>query len=186
MKEYKCTLENINLKGFLKESIAAGKKIMSVPAFLVDDISKFDFDECFDEYEEASVEEIYNEFLTGKHLFVLFSDGGVNYPDVACIDGEVYQTIDEMEEEEYFDEEGAPEGFVFTNKLRLGETSSIGYLLTYADGAVTIQSAQFYLDATGGLGPNSFAHLIRYSAIELREDVEVFEQPLEDYLKRFV
>ena len=179
-------MNDFNLVDFLDTSIKEGKNFLGVPAFLVDNLAEFDFDEVFDSYEDASISEMINYLIEGKYLFVTFSDCGVNNPDVACIDGGEYQMIEKDEEEEYFDEEGAPEDFVFTDNLFLGETSSIGYLLTYSNGEISIESAQFYVDATNGLGPCDMAHLIRYSSIEPREDVEVFEKPMEMYLKQFI
>jgi hypothetical protein len=181
MKKLTLSIEEFKLKEFLEETLNEGKAFISVPVFLVDNIEKFDFDTCFDEYEETNVEELHEDFTSGKYLFAAFSDCGVNYPDVACIDGEVYQTIERSEVEEYFDEEGAPADFVFTDKLYLGEISSLGYLLKIHDNQVTIQSAQFYVDAMGTGGP-----VATYSRIEIREDVEVFEEPMQEYINKFI
>lgn len=184
MKELKLELSRFKLKDFIDVSMKRGKDFLNVPAFLVTNISEFDFDDCYDKYEKASLDFIYNDLLSGKYLFVTFSDCGANYPNVGCIDGEEYQTISEDEVDDFL-EDDEREDFIFTNNLNLGETSNLGFLLQLKDGQLSIQSAQFYMDATGGLGPSSVAHLVRYSAIEIREDMEVFENPMKNHLNKF-
>ena len=63
----------------------------------------------------------------------------------------------------------APEDFVFTKNLFLGESSSLGYILSYTNEKLTIESAQLYIDG-----------------IVLEEDVEVFEVPMKNYLKLYL
>ncbi|UQD52222.1 hypothetical protein C0971_09465 [Bacillus methanolicus] len=185
MKKLTFSLEQFDLKKFLEETSKHGKNILNVPVFAVENIEEFDFDVCVEEYENSSIDVFYQELLNGKYLFASFCDCGVNYPDVACIDGNVYQTIEEVEEEDYFDD-GAPADFVFTNKIKLGEESNIGYLLKYENGQLTIHKAQFYMDAAGGIGPCSTRHLTAFSAIVIIEDVEVFEKPMQNYLHNFI
>ena len=78
------------------------------------------------------------------------------------------------------------EKVVFTENIRLGEDSNLGYLLKCNEGQITIESAQFFLDATGGAGPSWARGMTAHSSIETIEDVGVFKEPMENYLKRFI
>lgn len=163
------SIEQFDLKKFLTTALEEGKSISKVPLFLVYQINSFDFDSLFDDYENADVEKFYDGLMAGKYLYVNFSDTGVNYPDVPCIDGNEYQTIQRDEAEEYFEEEEVPDDFVFTEDLVLGEESSLGYLLQYKNDILTIKTAQFFIDT-----------------LLIKVDVEVFEKPMKDFLNRFL
>lgn len=163
------SIVQFDLKKFLTTALEEGKSISKVPLFLVDQINSFDFESLFDDYENADVDKFYDGLMAGKYLYVNFSDTGVNYPDIACIDGNKYQTIQRDEVEEYFEEEAVPDNFVFTEGLVLGEESSLGYILQFKNDLLTIQSAQFFIDT-----------------IQIKEDVEVFEKPMKDFLNRFL
>ncbi len=167
MKLHSIEINDFDLVDFLDKSIEKGQNFLNVPAFLVEELDDIDFYEAFNIYGHADIEEMLHDLVNGKYLFVSFSDCGVHHPDVACIDGATYQMIKKSEEEEYFNE-GAPEDFVFTENLTLGEASSVGYIITYSDGKISLESAQLYIDG-----------------IELRDDVEVFEIPMKNYLKQF-
>ncbi|WP_428912266.1 hypothetical protein [Niallia sp. Krafla_26] len=169
MKLHNIEINDFNIVDFLETAIEKGQNFLNVPVFLVDDLDSIDFYETFNIYGHAEVPEMLHDLVEGKYLFVNFSDCGVNHPNVACIDGAEYRMIKKSEEEEYFDGEGAPKDFVFTENLFLGESSSIGYILTYVDDKISIESAQLYIDG-----------------IELIEDVEVFEMPMKNYLKSFL
>ncbi|MDR7240498.1 hypothetical protein [Neobacillus drentensis] len=62
-------------------------------------------------------------------------------------------------------------------------TQSVGYLLKVEDDLLTIQSAIYYLHGKHFVGPGGFGSTTEIEAIE---NVEIFEQPMLDYLNKYV
>ena len=82
-----------------------------------------------------------------------------------------------MEKEE---DDNLPDDVKPVKDLYLSESDSIGYLLKYENSILTVQSAIYYLHGKNNFGPRSITE------IEVKEDVELFELPMLQYLKQYV
>ncbi|MBS4214930.1 hypothetical protein [Neobacillus rhizophilus] len=137
-----------------------------------DDIDVYEFD--------YYLENLVNE---QNYLYVNFSEPGLER-EIGCIDGETYYLIDiddyEIEAED--EDSDIPEEVKPVKVLYLNETCSLGYLLKVDNGTLIIQSAIYYLHGKHFVGPCGFGST---TEIEVKEDVELFEQPMIEYIKKY-
>lgn len=172
-------LQKFNLPQFLEESERNGKGIMS-PIVQVIENPEDCWDDDIEVYEsEYLIDQLVHE---QKYLYVNFSESGLER-EIKCIDGETYFLIDEKNYKfELEDEDGyLPEDVIPVKDLYLSESESLGYLLKYENGVLTIQSAIYYLHGKNFSGPFGST-----TEIEIKENVEIFEQPMLEYIKRYV
>jgi len=164
----KLDLNQINLKKFLEDSKENGMDLMTQNVFSVNNPVEIDVDEPKNE----TAQELYNELIDqGNYVYVNFSSNAMaGDVELECIDGNAYLYLSEEEAEEYFEEGGEPEDFLPYKNLEIYEDSSVGYLLKYMDGKIQIQSA-----------------IIRITdaVIEPVNDVEIFNQPMDNYLEKY-
>ncbi|MGM9988368.1 MAG: hypothetical protein ACI35O_14220 [Bacillaceae bacterium] len=125
--------------------------ISLAPAFIVTELKDADYNKIVHEQRELTAEDMYNEFVNEKYLFVTFTGLGALKPLIPCMDEHTY----------YLDE--ATSGFT------LEDTSILGYVFAYDTGQVKIQYG-----------------IHRETYIEIIEDAGIFQEPMKDYLNRFI
>lgn len=181
------SLSQINLRSFLEESIEKGKEIMTPPVFAVEQL-----EDCWSDDLELYPYEYLSERLLqdGQYLYANFSESGMER-EISCIDGNTYYLITQ-EDYEYELEELATEDDADNEEidflkdvkpvqdLYLGETDAIGYVLKYDNNILTVQSGIFYLHGKHIVGPTSTTE------IELKENVELFEEPMQAYVAQYL
>jgi hypothetical protein len=160
-------LNQFNLREFLEDSKTNGQELMTQNVMSLDSPG----DVVFDESKSESAVELYEQLINnGKYVYVNFSSNAMD-EELECIDGNTYLYLNEEEAEEYFEEEEMLEGFQPYENLQIYEDSSVGYLLKYEDQTVHIQSAIIHtLD----------------SSIEVVDDVELLNKPMESYLNKYI
>ena len=94
--------------------------------------------------------------IEGKVLFIMFSDSNIG-DSIACADSNEY-VIDE------------------DSDFCLGDTDCVGYLLQSKDSVLTINSA---INASG-------ACTAPPPSVDIENDCDVFDKPLEDYIKKYI
>ena len=118
-----------------------------------------------------------------QYLYVNFSEPRLDR-EINCIDGGEYYLIDEDDYEEEKEEDGyLPEDVKPVKDMFLNETNSLGYLVKYENGNLIIQSAIYYLHGKHFVGPCGMGST---TEIEIKENVEIFEQPMLEYIKQYV
>ncbi|MFC4799480.1 hypothetical protein ACFPA1_08930 [Neobacillus sp. GCM10023253] len=173
-------LQKFNLQAFLEEAEKNGEGIMTPTVQVIENL-----DDCWSDDIDVYEFEYYLENLVNEqnYLYVNFSEPGLER-EIQCINGETYYLIDsddyEVEKEEGDSE--IPEDVVPVKNLYLNETCSLGYLLKYKNGTLTIQSAIYYIHGKHFIGPGGFGST---TEIEVEEDVEIFEQPMIEYIKQY-
>jgi hypothetical protein len=162
----KFDLQHLNLKEFLQQSITNGKEIMNPNVFSM--MTPHQYEEK--DWESRDVEVLYRDLIEeGKYVYVNFSSSALD-EELTCIDAETYLYIKEDEVEEYFEDEEVPESFKPAVNLELYEDSSVGYLLKYEKDQVRIQTAVIQVSD---------------SSIQAQDDVEMLNEPMNQYLNRF-
>lgn len=163
----KFDLQQFNLKEFLQQSITNGKEIMNPNVFSMLTPNRYEEKD----WETQDVEVLYRDLIEDeKFVYVNFSSSALD-EELTCIDGETYLYIKEDEVEEYFEDDEVPEGFQPTVNLELYEDSSVGYLLKYENNQLRIQTAVIQVSD---------------SSIQVRDDVEMLNEPMKQYLNRFM
>jgi len=176
------SLAEFNLKSFLKDSQRNGEGIMTPSAFRVKSPDNFNIGEPEDEKAELLYKYLIEE---DGYVYVNFSSSYVDR-DIECIDGNSYFYIEKDDVEfEFEDEDEIPEGLQPVKNLQLYEDTSVGYLLQYKDTKLHIQSGIFHLDGSGSVGPCELRALQAYSTFEPKDDLELFNIPMKDYLGNF-
>jgi hypothetical protein len=159
-------LQHLNLKEFLQQSITNGKEIMNPNVFSMKSPHRYEEKD----WETQDVEALYRDLIEeGKYVYVNFSSSALD-EELTCIDGDTHLYIKEDEVEEYFEDEEVPENFQPAINLKLYEDSSVGYLLSYENGHLRIQSAVIQVSD---------------SSIQDQNDVEMLNEPMKQYLNRF-
>jgi hypothetical protein len=172
-------LEKFNLPSFLEESAKNGERIMTPTVQVIENL-----EDCWSEDMEEYPADYYIDQLVHEknYLYVNFSGPGV-YKEIDCIDGETYYLIDEDDYEIDKEEGELPEDVKPVKDLYLNETTSIGYLFEMENNQLVIQSAIYYLHGKHFVGPGGFGST---TEIEVEDNVEIFEQPMNDYLKKYI
>lgn len=176
MKKIDIAIQQFQLEEFIKTTIAGNENICSLSVFTFNNPNKIEHE--IEDYEQRPVEEVLEKFLAGEYLYANFSNCGIEQPWISCIDGGEYLLLNDAEAEYYFEdeEEEKPEGFVCTNGICLGESSSLGYLLKLENDVVTIQAARYSLPCFFGSNED----------VEVLENAGVFGEPMREYVKGFI
>jgi hypothetical protein len=160
-------LNEFSLIEFLDEAIKNGEGIMTPNVFSLESTTKFTIDDSAQE----NAHELYEKLVQhGKAVYVNFSSSAID-KELHCIDGHTYLYLSEEDAEEYFEDEEVPEDFQPFRNLQIYEDSSVGYLLKYEDNSLFIQTAVFN---------------VTYSKIEVINDAEVLNKPIELYIQKFM
>ena len=159
-------LKEFNLKLFLEAAKTGGKDLMTPNVFSIATL-KYKIDDLEDETADELVDHLIEN---GNYVYVNFSSSAID-EEVECIDGHTYVYISEDEVEEYFEFEEVPKGFVPYENLKIYEDSSVGYLLKVKGEELSVQSA---------------IHQATDSSINVVDDAEVFEKPMQNYVQRFM
>ena len=174
-------IEKFNLSSFLDESEKKGEGIMNPTVQVIENL-----EDCWeDEIEVYPSDYLIDKLVNDdKYLYVNFSEPGLNR-EINCIDGGTYYLINEEDYEiEMEEEDGSlPEDVAPVKNLYISESESIGYLLKYEDYKLTIQSAIYYLHGKQFVGPCGMGST---TEIEIEDDVEIFEQPMLEYITQYV
>jgi hypothetical protein len=172
-------IENLDLVGLMKASLDR-EEIVTYPysvhwGSLVGD-KGIKFLNCEDNEEDMMDADFKLEDTTevlkeneNNYVFVNFSASNTGDP-IDCIDGNSYGNgyFDEDED----DEEKTGEGM-------LDDSSSFGYVIQYKDGLYVINSGIFSVSSI-------MCHIPPTSSVELVEECLVFDEPLENYLDKFI
>lgn len=163
----KLDVTKMDVKTFLKESLENGHDLMENNVFSLNSPKKFEIDAA----KKESVDEIFQQLMeNNKYVYVNFSSNAMD-AKLECIDGNTYLYLDEDGAEEYFEIEEMPEDFKPYENLKIYEDNSVGYLLQTNEGEITINSA--IIDVTN-------------SSIELIDDAEIFEIPMQNYINKYI
>jgi hypothetical protein len=160
-------LQKVNLMEFLTASNKNGADLMEINVFSMESPNNYKDEEI----EKKNIDAIYKDLIQGgKYAYVNFSSNAMD-EELSCIDGNTYLYIQEDEVEEYFEDEEIPMDFQPAHKLKLYEDSSVGYLLKCDKENLQIQSAIIY---------------VTDSTIQVQDDVELLNQPMESYISKFL
>lgn len=172
-------LQKFKLEQFLEESEKNGEGIMSPIVQVIENL-----EDCWsDDIEVYEPDYLVDKLINDKkYLYVNFSDSGI-YREINCIDGGTYYLIDERDYEYELEEGLLPDDVKPVKDLYLGESSSLGYLLKVENETLIIQSAIYYLQGKNSVGPCGMGSS---TEIEVKEGVEIFEEPMLEYVKRYM
>lgn len=185
MKPLTLHLHNFQLKEFIADVTKKGEGILEPGVMPLDTIEQFDIKEVVN--EEYSTDELYDMLVKeGKYLYANFT--GSNFDgEVPCINGTTFPFRTEEDAKVLKEEEiQLPENFQPVNDYFLTEESSVGVLVKYEDEKITSSSVILDMNGSGFSGPCSFRGYCDYTTITYAEDVEIFEEPMKEYLSGFV
>ena len=159
MKYTNSEVDDFDFSGFIDTILKFNKTIISQdfdPTFAIVEVPEIGGVPIYG--SENDGRDIYSELVNeGKRLFFPFSATNVGEP-IPCADGNSY----ELDEE--------------NGELCMGVADSIGYLVEIENGKIVIHSAIHCGGACVAPPPS----------VDLLEDCEVFEEPMMEFLERFV
>ncbi|MGV8984381.1 hypothetical protein [Clostridium sp.] len=154
MNKISIRFDKFNFKVFVDDMVTFAAKIMDYDYL----VAWVDREGGYPQYNDENQERDYLTELKkeGKMLYFYFSDVNTEDP-IKCADGCEYE-IDRH------------------SRFGLGHSDTVGYLLNYKEGELSINSAINF----GESGPGPFP------SINIREDCDVFDEPMERFILKFI
>lgn len=173
MEQLKMPVEDFNLEKFVETTLEFLKGIINPEVDPTCVIDVHDSEKDVPEVDVTERRDVINEMKEfGAILFFPFSEPNVGDP-IKCADGNEYilptDCADDCDNPESECSDEVDDNFC------MGDTDNVGYLVGVRGGVLTIDSAMYYS------GSCTFP-----SSSDLKEDCYIFDQPMTEFVNRFI